>query len=502
MADFIAAIKERVLVLDGAMGTMLQERGLKAGGCPEEMNLTAPDVVEAVHREYVGAGADIIVTNSFGGSRLKLAHYGLEQQVHEINVRSVELARRAAGPDRFVAASIGPTGRFLRPVGDADFDEMVEVFGEQVRAFAEAGADLITMETFLDIAELRAAVIACREFSNLPIMALMTFENEGRSVLGTSPEAAAVTLEALGVSVVGTNCGLGVEGIYQMLARMRNVCAIPLIAQPNAGLPQLIDGQTVFNATPEDMVVYHQRLLDIGVRVIGGCCGTTPAHIRAMQQALQGMPQDWTPPARRSLLSSRTEVTEIGGPAACAIIGERINPTGRKAYAQELREGKTAYIRREAQAQVAAGAHLLDINCGAPGVDEPASLERAVLAVAGVTQVPLVLDSSDPAALERGLKVADGKVLINSVSGEEKSLKGILPLAKKYGAAVIALALDGSGIPETAEERLAVARAYPRCRVGRWFGARGHRGRLPYPDRFSRAEAGHGNHSHIAPGPR
>jgi 5-methyltetrahydrofolate--homocysteine methyltransferase len=458
MADFIASIKQRVLVLDGAMGTMLQERGLKAGACPEEMNLTAPEVVASVHREYADAGADIIVTNSFGGSRLKLAHYGLEDRVHEINARAVELARKAAGPDRFVAASIGPTGRFLRPVGDADFDEMVEAFGQQVRAFAEAGADLITLETFLDIAELRAAVIACREFSDLPVMALMTFEDEGRSVLGTSPEAAAVTLEALGVSVVGSNCGLGVEGIYQMLERMRSVCSLPLIAQPNAGLPQLVDGQTVFNASPEDMVVYHRQLLDIGVRVVGGCCGTTPAHIRAMRQALESLPQEWSPPARRCLLSSRTGVAEIGGRAACAIIGERINPTGRKAYAQELREGKTAYIRREAQAQVAAGAHLLDINCGAPGVDEPAALERAVLAVESVTQVPLVLDSSDPAALERGLKVADGKVLINSVSAEEKSLRGILPLARKYGAAVIALALDGAGIPETAEERLAVAR--------------------------------------------
>ncbi|APG24415.1 MULTISPECIES: homocysteine S-methyltransferase family protein [Syntrophotalea] len=458
MADFVNAIKQRVLILDGAMGTMLQERGLKAGGCPEEMNLSAPHVVEAVHREYAEAGADIIVSNSFGGSRLKLAHYGLEHRVREINAGAVELARRAAGEGRFVAASMGPTGRFLQPVGDAGFDEMVEVFGEQVRAFAEAGADLITLETFLDIAELRAAVIACHEFSDLPVMALMTFEDAGRSVLGTSPEAAAVTLEGLGVTVVGSNCGLGVEGIHDVLARMRKVCATPLIAQPNAGLPQLIDGRTVFNATPQDMVAYHQRLLDIGVRVIGGCCGTTPAHISAMRQALQGLTQDWTPPPRRCLLSSRTSVAEIGGQAACAIIGERINPTGRKAYAQELREGKTAYVRREAQVQVAAGAHLLDVNCGAPGVDEPAALERAVLAIEGVTQVPLVLDSSDPAALERGLKVADGKVLINSVSGEAKSLQGILPLARKYGAAVIALALDGSGIPETAEERLSVAR--------------------------------------------
>jgi len=458
MNDFLRAIRERVLVLDGAMGTLLQERGLKPGGCPEEMNLTHPEVVTGIHRDYVEAGADIIVTNSFGGSREKLAHYGLEKRVAEINGRAVELARQAVGGQGFVAASIGPTGRFLQPVGDASFDEMVDIFGEQVRAFAAAGADLITLETFLDIAELRAAVIACREYSSLPVMALMTFEDGGRTVLGTSPRAAAVTLDGLQVDVIGSNCGLGVDGIYQVLEQMRTVTSRPLIAQANAGLPKLVDGRTVFSATPEDMTNYHQQLIALGVRVIGGCCGTTPAHIRAMRSALGGRDQQWTPPSRRCFLSSRTQVVEIGGDAPCAIIGERINPTGRKSYVAELREGKTAYIRREALDQVAAGADLLDINCGAPGVDEPACLERAVLATVGVAGVPLVLDSSDPAALERGLKAADGKVLINSVSGEEKSLRNILPLARKYGAAVICLALDGSGIPETAGGRMKVAR--------------------------------------------
>lgn len=458
---FLEAIQERVLVLDGAMGTMLQERGLKAGQSPEEMNLTMPDVVAGVHRAYLEAGADIVVTNTFGGSRPKLAHYGLEGRLAEINAAGVAIARAVAGDRAYVAASIGPTGRFVEPVGDLTFDEMAAVFREQADALIGAGADIITLETFLDIKEARAAVIAIREVSaQIPVIAQLTFDDKGRSVLGTPPEAAAITLEAVGADMVGSNCGLGVDGIYEILSAMRRVTRLPLISQANAGLPQLKDGRTLFPGTPEEMTAYHDRMLALGVRVIGGCCGTTPAHIRAIKDALAGKEQSLqsSGPVRGAMfLSSRSGFVAIGGDNPVAIIGERINPTGKKAFSAELAEGKVGYIRREAMEQVAAGAHLLDVNVGAPGIDEPAAMERAVFCVTGAVSAPLVLDSSNPAALERGLKAADGKVLVNSVSGEEKSLSRVLPLVKKYGAAVIGLTLDEQGIPETAEGRLALA---------------------------------------------
>jgi len=460
-APFLEVIRERILVLDGAMGTMLQERGLKPGQSPEELNLTLPEVVAGVHRAYADAGADIIVTNTFGGNREKLSHYGLEDRLREINRAGVTIARNIVGDSAYVAASIGPTGKFVEPVGDLSFDAMAAIFREQAEALIEAGADLITLETFLDIKEIRAAIIAIREISaTIPIIAMLTFDDQGRSVLGTPPEAAAVTLDAVGADIIGSNCGLGVEGIYEILRSMRRVTDRPLISQANAGLPILKDGKTIFPGTPEEMTAYHDRMLELGVRIIGGCCGTTPEHIRAIRDALKGKERPFSAaPAEPGVtwLSSRSGFVAIGGDQPAAIIGERINPTGKKAFAAELREGKISYIRREAGEQTAAGATLLDVNVGTPGIDEPATMEQAVFCVSGAVTVPLVLDSSNPDALERGLKAVDGKPLINSVTGEEKSLLRVLPLVKKYGAAVIGLALDENGIPDTADGRTAVA---------------------------------------------
>lgn len=455
MPDFLCELNKRQLVFDGATGTMLQRLGLKPGGCPDELCLKDPELVKKVHRAYVEAGSDIVTTNTFGANRAKLEEYSLEGALRDINVAAARCAREAVGDRRFVAGGLGPTGRFVEPVGDMPFEEALAIFSEQARALKEGGADLIIIETMMDIKEMKAAIMGAKS-TGLPVVATMTFDETMRTVLGTPPESFAVMAAALGADCIGANCSLGIEGIHKAVLAMSKVVSIPLIAQPNAGLPMLRGTETVFPASPEEMAAFVPKLVEAGVRVLGGCCGTTPEHIKMMGDAFRGI----SPAGKRAVgftaLASRTSFTLFGGSLPAIVIGERINPTGRKAFAAEIKEGKTTGIRNEARGQEAAGAHALDVNVGVPGIDEVASMRRAVFAVNENSILPAVIDSSNPEAVLAGLQAVDGRPLVNSISGEEKKLETILPLAKEYGAAVLGLALDDDGIPDTAEGRVRV----------------------------------------------
>ncbi|MFQ5480500.1 MAG: homocysteine S-methyltransferase family protein [Thermodesulfobacteriota bacterium] len=455
--DFRKTLKNRPIVFDGSMGTMLQKLGLKSGGCPDELVLTDPEMILKVHRGYREAGADVITTNTFGGNRLKLREYGLGERVSEINEKAALLARKAAGSDGFVAGDLAPTGAFLEPVGDLSFDEALEIFTEQAGALAEGGADLVIIETMMDIREVKAAIMAAKDVG-MPVAVTMTFDETMRTVLGTSPEAFAVTAGALGADLIGANCSLGSEGILKAVTAMSALTDTPLMAQPNAGIPFLNDkGETLFPDSPEEMAAFVPEFIKKGVRAYGGCCGTTPAHIKAIGEVFRAGKPVVRDKKSFGALSSRTDLTLFGGGEPPVIIGERINPTGRKSFAREIRERKISRIRQEAREQADAGAHTLDVNVGVPGVDEVKSMTMAVFAVNENSTLPLVIDSSDPAAMEAGLKAVDGRALVNSISGEAKKLDIILPLAARYGAAVLGLTLDDSGIPDTAEGRLKVA---------------------------------------------
>jgi len=454
--DFKNALKNKNLVFDGAMGTMLQRLGLKAGGCPDELVLTEPEMILKVHRAYREAGADIITTNTFGANAVKLREYGLSAKLGEINKRAAELARKAAGSDGYVAGDMGPTGAFLEPVGDISFDEAFKIFTDQAKALAEGGADLALIETMMDIREVRAAIMAAKAVG-LAVAVTMTFDETMRTVLGSSPEAFAITAGALKADLIGANCSLGSEGILKAITAMASVTNTPLMAQPNAGLPFLKETETIFPDSPEEMASFVPAFLEAGVRAMGGCCGTSPDHIAAIGKAFRNGKSAIVAPKPFGALASRTDYTLFGADEPPIVIGERINPTGKKKFALDIKEGRTTRIRDEARAQTAAGAHALDVNVGVPGVDEVKSMTMAVFAVNDNCRLPLVIDSSDPAAMEAGLKAVDGRALVNSISGEKKKIDTILPLAARYGAAVLGLTLDDSGIPDTAEGRLRVA---------------------------------------------
>ncbi|BDG61030.1 homocysteine S-methyltransferase family protein [Caldinitratiruptor microaerophilus] len=460
--DFFERLRHGVVVFDGAMGTQLQARGLPAGGCPELWNLERPDVVRAIHADYVAAGAQVVETNTFGAVPLRLGHYGLADRVREINVAAVRLAREAAGDRALVAASVGPLGQLLEPLGPYPWDEAYAQYAAQARALAEARPDLIIIETIADLNEMRAAILACRDHApGIPIIAQMTMDRTGRTFTGTDPETAVVVLQSLGAAVVGLNCSVGPDALTGLVARMARVARVPVSVQPNAGLPLLQpDGRTVFPMGPEEFAAYGPRLVEAGASIVGGCCGTTPEHIRLLATAVAGLrpPRRQDARAEVAAFASRTRSVFLLERDLPMVIGERINPTGRKKLSAELRAGRLAMVREDARAQVAAGAVMLDVNVGVPGIDEAAAMAAAVRAVQEVADVPLSIDSPGPEVLEAGLKAFVGKALVNSFSGEPERLEKVLPIARRWGAGVIGLTLDEKGIPATASQRLAVAR--------------------------------------------
>jgi 5-methyltetrahydrofolate--homocysteine methyltransferase len=451
-------LSSRLVVLDGAMGTELQKRGMPAGSCPEHWSLLHPEVLTEIHGRYVEAGSDIIYTCTFGANRSKLTQYGLDD-VTGINRELARIACRAAAGKALVAGDIGPTGHFVKPFGSLSFDDAVVVFKDQIRGLLDGGVDLLVIETQMDIQEARAALIAARELTDLFVMVTMTYEDHGRTLNGTDPLSALVTLQSLGADAVGCNCSMGPEGMIDLVRIMKPYATVPIVAKPNAGLPQLQDGRTIFTMDPESFGNFVPSFIEAGVNILGGCCGTTPEHIKAINKTFGSSHScPIRQPVRSSLsaLSSARGTVLLGHDKPFTVIGERINPTGKKDLQQELREGNFSIVRRLAREQSESGAVLLDVNVGAPQVNECQVLEDVIYVLSTATDLPLVIDTADVDAMERALRVYPGRALINSISAEPEKAQRLLPLAARYGAMFILLPLNGASVPRTAAERIEI----------------------------------------------
>lgn len=443
---------EDFLLFDGAMGTQLQARGLAAGEVPELLCLTNPQQITQIHQAYVQAGSEVVTTNTFGASAPKLGDAATVEEVF-----SAAVACAKASGARYVAADIGPTGSLLEPMGTLPFDDAYELFAQQVRAADAAGADLFIIETMADLAEAKAAVLAAKECSDLPIFCTMTFDEDGRTFLGTTPEVAAKTLSSLGANVVGINCSLGPKDVAPLVRRMLPWSSVPVMAQANAGLPHVEDGATLYDIKPAEYCEAVRDMLDAGVTVIGGCCGTTPEYVAGEKDLLAGR----TPAARDvcrdfAVTSSQRLVSLPAGHVG--VIGERINPTGKRRMKEALRSGNYDYVMQEAISQTDAGAQVLDVNAGLPEIDESATLRRLMADLQGVTNLPLQVDSAVPATIEAAVRSYPGKPIINSTNGKQETMDAVIPIAAHYGCALVALTIDEKGIPQTAEGRLGVAR--------------------------------------------
>lgn len=445
-------------IFDGAMGTMLQAGGLKPGACPELMNIEHPDVVKSIHEAYIKAGSTIIETNTFGASTIKLEHYGLADRMTELNTAAVKIAKSAAGERAKVAGSMGPTGRFIQPLGDLDFEAAYQVFYEQSQALAAAGVDYFIIETCIDIQEMRAALLAAKEAApKIPVICQLSYSEDGRTVTGTDPQSAAVILAAMGADIIGVNCSLGPEQLVPIVKTLAENCQVPISVQPNAGMPYLDNGETKFPMGAVEFGTWGRKLVEAGASFLGGCCGTTPEHIKELAKNVKNLAESVRHNIKRQLmLASRSKTVVIDKDLPTRLIGERINPTGRKKLAAEIREGSLLSVKKEAVNQTKAGAHLLDVNMGVGGIDQAAAMKRAISEISQISDAPLAIDTGDAKALEAGLRAYPGRALINSVSAEKDRLRDFLPLAKKYGAAILCLPITEDGVPKTAKDRIAV----------------------------------------------
>lgn len=444
-------LKEKeFLVLDGGMGTMLQQAGMQMGEIPELLNIDNPQMVMDVHRKYVEAGSDIIYANTFGANRHKMERTG--RTVKELIEAGIRNARKACeGTDTLVALDVGPIGQLLEPTGYLSFEEAYDIFKEEM--IAGSGADLIVIETMTDLMEVKAALLAAKENTTLPVMCTMTFEENGRTFTGCSVSAMALTLEGLGADAIGVNCSLGPGELKPVIEELSGWTRLPIVIKPNAGLPDPVTN--TYNVNPMEFAGYMRELLAFGVRILGGCCGTGPEYIRELVHMLETEKHVERKKHIPSAVCSDTRTVIVNQPR---IVGERINPTGKKLFKQALLNHDIDYILNQALEQSGAGAEILDVNVGLPGIDEKEMMVSVIKELQGIVDLPLQIDSTIPEVLEAALRVYNGKPIINSVNGEEKSLNTVLPLAKKYGAALVALALDENGIPKKAEERFAIAK--------------------------------------------
>ncbi len=456
MMDIISKLKNEYLFFDGGMGTLLQQRGLKMGEIPEMWNITHSEQITEIHRAYFEAGADVVTTNTFGANPLKIDNV---EEVVRCAVANAQRARTKSG--QYIALDIGPTGKLLKPLGDLDFEDAVEAFATTIRAANGLGCDLILIETMNDPYEMKAAIIAAKESSNLPIFATFVLDESGKTMTGCDIDAMVAMLEGLGVSALGVNCSLGAQKLKEFVPRLIERSSVPVIVNPNAGMPYLCDGKTCFDSTPEEFYENMMQIAEMGARVLGGCCGTTPEFIRLVTASLKGKSPKPIQKKSITVVSSYSKACTFDGKVV--LIGERINPTGKPRLKTALRENNIDYLISEAVLQEEKGADMLDVNVGLPEIDEPTMLVRAVTEIQSVTSLPLQLDTSNPIALEKAMRVYNGKPLVNSVNGKLESMEAILPLVAKYGGGVIALTLDENGIPNTAQGRYEIAKRIVDC---------------------------------------